>query len=186
MPRVINESIPLRSGEWRKAMRLDSSRGENVQDRVSANEERIGQKFPVTAKGQRFRAHDSRLFLHGPGQKLLQRLLEFRGFHVIRVSAECGHAPGRVHRALSHRTASAQCFEVAIMGAAGLQCGSEVLGGEVRMPPAGRKTSDVGQPADVETREQLEERLEGSGRVPDRIDRGPARNLPGRTRSQTP
>ncbi len=181
-PSVVNDAISFNSSKVRHPIRLGPPQSQDVQHLNPANRQCIREKLPVAPKWKSLGTHDRGGFVASPVHERVQARLELRRFHVIRVPTKTGHAPGGMTRILAGRAPSAQRFEVAIVDAVRFECGGKGQGSEVRMPPAGRESSYIGQPADVEAREKLEERLEGSGRMPDRVDRS-ARSRTGRTRS---
>ena len=94
---IVMHATGIDAAEGSEAMRLGTGI-EYVQHRTISGDDGVGNQKPVTAPRNRLGAHDHRRLEPGKVQKILQRLLEFPGLHVVGVSAEARVPPQRVVR----------------------------------------------------------------------------------------
>ena len=84
------------------------SRVQNVKDRNSARDNRIGDQRTMAAPGNGLGAHDGSRLEISQCQKVIERILKFARLHVVGVSAEAGVSPQSITRVAPSTTAAAE------------------------------------------------------------------------------
>ena len=152
-------------------MRFGAFLAQNVEHIKAANEKRIPDERAVAPPRHCFRAHDNGPGCAGDRDQIVQRLHEFAGLHVIRVTAKGKVFPPEIWRVRTRAAKPAQPLHMQVGNVSLFEQTAQgtlvILGIAARS----RYRPYVGQSCDSECTENLEKSLSRACRVPDRVDR---------------
>src|SRR5579875_3320802 len=114
-------------------------------------------------------AHDGCWPETGEFQKLVEATPEFRLLHVVCETTKRGVAPAGIRRIAMSMTQAAQLRHVDITNGGGLQSFRQLIGIELGIMPRAWNGAHIHQLLHTERLKQLNERLDGSRRMPDGV-----------------
>ena len=164
---VANSSCIIDTTERCQPVRL--CRG--VEDMVDGNSLRnhcIGDQRAMAAPGNGFGAHDCGRLEGRECEKIVERISELPGFHVVGVRAEAGISPLRVVRIAPAATTAAERYNVRVSAAGVDDRPFQTRLREVWVPRRCWKGAHIDEMCRAFSGEQSEELVERSGRVTDR------------------
>jgi hypothetical protein len=101
-----------------------------------------------------------------------KRSMKLRRFHVISIAAECIQSPTCVDRVRRGVTPAAEVDDVSVVDAGGAERGGQCIAAELRMPARAWKPTYVNERRDGLRRQERDEDIDRTRRMPDRVDRG--------------
>jgi len=165
---VVHHGIVLEPGGGGQTMLVEAAPVADVKDPAARGDQGVGQHPPMASPPQRFRAHDCGGPVTGGGDEPEASIPEGLRLHMVGVPAEAGRPEGDVSGIGPRPTPAPEVPPPPLVGDAGsFQRRRQGVPAELRVLPRSGRRSDVDEPIDAGSPEEIEESIDVPGPVPD-------------------